>query len=55
MFGVELIRGEILLETFYRCLHPDNRQRVVDVWRHQLESQLPCDLDDRTLRPENST
>ena len=51
MFGVELV-GEIPLETFYRCLYPDDRERVVEVWRHQLEKRLPYDLEYRTLRPD---
>ena len=53
IFGVELV-GEIPLETFYRCLHPDDRERVVEVWRHQLEKRLPYDLEYRTVRPDGS-
>jgi PAS domain S-box-containing protein len=53
IFGVELV-GEIPLETVYSCLHPDDRERVVEVWRHQLEKRLPYDLEYRTLRPDGS-
>ena len=53
IFGVELA-GEIPLETVYRCLHPDDRERVVEVWRHQLEKRLPYDLEYRTVRPDGS-
>ena len=53
IFGVELVE-EIPLETVYRCLHPDDRERVVEVWRHQLEKRLPYDLEYRTLWPDGS-
>ena len=53
IFGVELVE-EIPLETFYRCLHPDDRERVVEVWRHQLEKRLPYDLEYRTVSPDGS-
>jgi PAS domain S-box-containing protein len=53
MFGVSP-RGEKTLEIFYACLHPDDRDRVKDVWRHQLEHQLPCDLEYRSVRPDGS-
>ncbi len=53
IFGVELA-GEIPLETFYRCLHPDDRERVEEVWRHQLENRLPYDLEFRTVKPDGS-
>jgi PAS domain S-box-containing protein len=53
IFGVELA-GQIPLATFYRSLHPDDRERVVKVWRHQFEKRLPCDLEYRTARPDGS-
>jgi PAS domain S-box-containing protein len=53
IFGVESV-GEIPLQTFYRCLHPDDRERVAEVWRHQLEKRLPYDLEHRTARPDGS-
>ena len=53
IFGVEVV-GEIPLETCYRCLHPDDRERVAEVWRHQLEKRLPYDLEYRTVRPDGS-
>jgi PAS domain S-box-containing protein len=53
IFGVELAE-EIPLEKFYRCLHPDDRERVVEVWRHQLEKRLPYDLEYRIVRPDGS-
>ena len=53
IFGVEFV-AEIPLQTFYRCLHPDDRERVAEVWRHQLEKRLPYDLEYRTARPDGS-
>ena len=53
IFGLEAV-GEYPLETCYRCLHPDDRQRVEEVWRHQLEKRLPYDLEYRTVRPDGS-
>jgi PAS domain S-box-containing protein len=53
IFGVELV-GDIPLETVYSCLHPDDHERVVEVWRHQLEKRLEYDLEYRTLRPDGS-
>jgi PAS domain S-box-containing protein len=53
IFGVEPGR-DIPLETFYRCLHPDDRERVAKVWRHQLEKRLPYDLEYRAVRPDGS-
>ncbi len=53
IFGVKP-GGKIPLETFYRCLHPDDREHVVEVWRHQLEKRLPFDLEYRSVRPDGS-
>ncbi len=53
IFGLEGV-GEFPLETCYRCLHPDDRERVIDIWRRQLEKRLPYDLEYRTVRPDGS-
>jgi PAS domain S-box-containing protein len=45
---------EKTLETFYRCLHPDDRERVSQVWRYELEQGLPYDLEYRSVRPDGS-
>jgi len=46
--------GEVTLETFYGALHPDDLARVRRVWRHQLESGLPYELEYRVQRPDAS-
>ena len=48
MFGVDPA-GEKSLATFYRCLHPGDRERVREVWRYQLEHRLPYDLEYRAV------
>jgi hypothetical protein len=39
-FGVPL-EGEVTLDTFYQAVHPDDRMRVRQVWRSQLEAGFP--------------
>jgi PAS domain S-box-containing protein len=53
MFGVDPA-DEYLPGTFYDCLHADDRERVRQVWRHQLEHGLPYDLDYRVVRPDGT-
>ena len=53
MFGVS-IGEEIPLDTFYTCLHPDDRERVKNDWRSQLEQGLPLDLEFRAVRPDGT-
>jgi PAS domain S-box-containing protein len=53
IFGVSP-DGEVALETFYRSLHPDDLERVREVWRQQLEAGLPCEVEYRALRPDGS-
>jgi PAS domain S-box-containing protein len=53
MFGVSA-EEEKTLETFYSCLHPEDRKRVAEVWRYQLERGIPYDVEYRTRRPDGS-
>jgi PAS domain S-box-containing protein len=46
--------GERPLDVFYACLHADDRDRVKNVWRHQLKHRLPCDVEYRSVRPDGS-
>jgi PAS domain S-box-containing protein len=45
---------EITLDTFYRCLHPDDAERVKQTWRRAVESGLPYDIEFRTQRTDGS-
>jgi PAS domain S-box-containing protein len=53
IFGVN-VEGEVTLDTFYKALHPDDLERVKQIWRYQLESGIPCDLEYRAQRPDGS-
>ena len=53
IFGVNL-DGDVTLDTFYKALHSDDLARVRQVWRYQLESGLPCELEYRAQRPDGS-
>jgi len=53
MFGVNL-EGDVTVETFYNALHPDDRARVRDVWRAELESGLPYELEYRARHADGS-
>jgi PAS domain S-box-containing protein len=46
--------GEKTADTFYDRLHPDDVERVREVWRYQLEHRLPCDVEYRVVRPDGS-
>jgi len=46
--------GEVTLEMFYEALHPDDLARVRRVWRHQVESGLPYEVEYRVQRPDSS-
>jgi len=50
-FGVPL-EGEVTLDMFYDAVHPDDRMRVQQVWRSQLESGTPYALEYRARRPD---
>jgi PAS domain S-box-containing protein len=50
-FGVPL-EGEVTLDMFYGAVHPDDRMRVEQVWRSQLEGGIPYALEYRALRPD---
>jgi hypothetical protein len=39
------LEGEVTLETFYQALHPNDRKRVRDLWRYELERRLPYELE----------
>lgn len=53
IFGVNT-EGEKTLDTFYGSLHPDDVERVRQVWRYQLEHGLPCDVEYRVIRPDGN-
>jgi PAS domain S-box-containing protein len=44
----------ITVETFYKGLHPEDRDRVLRVWRRQFEQGQPYEIEYRTLRPDGS-
>jgi PAS domain S-box-containing protein len=53
MFGA-VADGEVVLETFYKALHPADRDRVKHDWRYVLKHGLPCELEYRSLRPDGT-
>jgi PAS domain S-box-containing protein len=53
MFGVPS-DGKITLQTFTDALHPDDRDRVMQHWRHCLENGVPYSIDMRSVRPDGS-
>jgi PAS domain S-box-containing protein len=46
--------GEVTLETFHHCLHPDDRERVERDWRYAFEKRLPFHNEYRSQRPDGS-
>jgi len=53
MFGVPA-EGEITLRTFEDALHPDDRDRVMEAWRHSFANGLPYSVELRVLRPDRT-
>lgn len=53
MFGAP-VDGEVDLETFYKALHPADRDRVRDNWRHAFEHGLAYELEYRSLRSDDT-
>jgi PAS domain S-box-containing protein len=53
IFGVPA-GSEKPLQTFYEHVHPDERERVKEVWRYQLEHGLPYELEFRAAREDGS-
>jgi PAS domain S-box-containing protein len=53
IFGVPA-GSEKPVQTFYQCLHPDDRERVEKVWRHQLEHGLPYEVEYRVAKEDGS-
>ena len=53
MLGMSL-EGEVTLDDFYGVLHPDDLDRVKNVWRYELEQGLPYELEYRSRRPDGS-
>lgn len=51
IFGVSP-DGAVTLKTFYRVLHPEDRARVIENWRYQLENALPFEIEYRIKRPD---
>lgn len=54
MFGVPSAKSRVRLRTFVETLHPDDGERVVQVWRRSFENALPYSTEMRTLRPDGS-
>jgi len=52
-FGAPL-HGKVTLKTFIDALHPHDRERVMQHWRHCLENDLPYSIDMRAVRPDGS-
>ena len=46
--------GKITLQTFMDALHPDDRDRVMQHWRHCLENRVPYSIEMRALRSDGS-
>src|SRR5262249_24285633 len=54
MFGAPG-KGKVTLQSdFIDALHPEDRDRVVQTWRHVLEKGLPYSIDFRAVRPDGS-
>jgi len=53
MFGVSA-DAEITIDTFYKALHPDDAERVKQIWRQALELQLPYQIEFRTQRTDGT-
>jgi PAS domain S-box-containing protein len=53
MFGVP-VNGDVILDTLYRALHPDDLNRVKHYWRYVLEHGLPCEMEYRSVWPDGS-
>jgi len=53
MFGVPS-DGKITLHTFRDALHPDDRDHVMQHWRHCLENGVPYSIAMRAVRPDGS-
>jgi PAS domain S-box-containing protein len=53
IFGVPA-GSEKPLQTFYEHVHPDERDRAVEVWRYQLEHGLPYEVEYRAVRADGS-
>ena len=47
-------KSSVRLRTFVETLHPDDRERIVEVWRRSFENALPYSTEMRTLRPDGS-
>ena len=46
--------GKITLQTFMDALHPNDRDRVMQHWRHCLENRVPYSIEMRALRSDGS-
>jgi PAS domain S-box-containing protein len=53
MFGVSS-DVETTIDTFYRRLHPDDAERVKQIWRQALELQLPYQIEFRTQKTDGT-
>ena len=45
---------EIELQNFYDRMHPDDRDTIIETWRHHLENGIPYELEYRTKRRDGS-
>jgi PAS domain S-box-containing protein len=53
IFGVPA-GSEKPIDTFYQCVHPDDRERVKKVWRYQFEHGLPYEVEFRAAWEDGS-
>ncbi len=54
IFGFEPGEFEITDENFYRCVHPDDRDRLAKNIDDAFEKHKPFDLEHRIIRPDGS-
>jgi PAS domain S-box-containing protein len=52
LFGVEPQSQVMTDETFYALVHPDDRQKVIDVFLNSLETKNPYKINHRVVLPE---
>ena len=54
IFGYEPGAIDVTADVHWRCVHPDDRQRVSDVRSLALQNRSPYALDHRILRPDGT-
>ena len=54
IFGVPQQEFDVTYETFLNCVHPDDREFVIQAINDALEKKKPYSIDHRILLPEGS-